>query len=185
MKTLHFVTQNPGKFESTKNVLGKLTKDIDIEQLDYDYPEDKSDNSVKTVALNGAKHCADKFNKEVITSDVGIFIEALEGFPGINTAVNLKAIGIKGIMDMMKEETNRVVYWKAAIGYCKPGQEPVAFEAQVKGTIPEQPRGEGGFGWDSIFIPEGYNITQAEDPTLRDKNSPLIPCLKQLIEFIK
>ncbi len=181
MKTIYYVTHNPGKVEIFNNIL-KEFKDLNIkfEILEYDYPEDKSMNSVEHVAKEGAKLSANKFNKDVITTDTGLFITTLNGYPGINTAVEINKVGINGIINQIKN-TNREAVCKIALGFCAPNKDPVCFINKIKGTVPIEPKGDNGFGFDSIFTPDGYEKTLAEDTKIRDK---LVGYRQNLIKFL-
>ena len=140
-----------------------------IRHLDVEYPEDKSTEDFSHIAKTGAKFCAEKYKKAVFTTDVGIEIEALNGFPGINTAFTLKRIGVEGIIKLMEGKKNRKAKACLALSYCRPSGNPRLWRGEICGTIPEVPRGEKGFGWDPIFISEGSDKTFAEDPKTRNK----------------
>lgn len=169
MRTIYYVTTNKGKVEILNNIMKDSKTRIRFEIIDYDYPEDKSDDSVETVALKGAELCANKFDKEVIVTDTGIFIDALKGFPGVNTAFTIKRIGKEGLIKLMEGVDNRQAEIKVALAYCKPGSKPELFLTVVKGSISEEVRGNLGFGFDPIFIPKGYTKTFGEDTQLRDR----------------
>ena len=183
MKTIHFVTSNPGKVEILNNILKELNlNDIKIEMINYDSPEYKHDGKIETVALESAKHCASKFNKEIITTDVGLFIEALNEFPGINTAFTLDRIGTKGLIELMKDKENRNAKFKAALAYCAPNKEAKSFTIETDLIISKEEKGDKGFGFDPIAIPKGHNQTFAENTKLRDE---LIGYKQAFIKFIK
>lgn len=183
LKTIHFVTSNPGKIEILNNILKELNlNNLKIEMLEYDAPEDKNDEKVETIAGLEAKHCAEKFQKQVITTDGALYIEALNGFPGINTAFTLKRIRTKGLLKLMHGEENRKAYYKVATAYCKPGQEPKIFVSQTDLIVANKKKGDWGFGFDPILIPIGHNKTLAEDTDTRDK---VLPYRKNFIEFLR
>ncbi len=185
MQKIYFVTSNPGKVESIKNILKEINLGIDIEMLSAEYPEDKDHETTSHVALMGAKYCADKYNKPVLVTDAGIFIKALKGFPGVNTKFAYVRIGNEGILKLMKGIHDREVEWILSLGYCEPGQEPVEFTASLKGQLPEQIKGDKGFGFDPIFIPEGYSETFAEKPELRDEVGPFKDSLLKFANWFK
>lgn len=170
MKTIYFVTSNPGKVEIMNSILNDIDiKDIKIEMFDYDSPEDKSSGNIGLIASLCAKHCADKFGKEILTTDGGLFIEGLKGFPGVNTGFTLRRVGIEGILKLMQGVENKKAYYEVATAYCSPWQEPKVFVHRTDFTVIDEKRGENGFGFDPILIPIGYEKTLAEDISVRDK----------------
>lgn len=183
MRKVYFVTSNPGKVGIMKGMLSELdVKDVKIEMLDYDAPEDKSDGKVETIASLCAKHCAEKFNKEILTTDGGLFIEALGGFPGVNIGDVLRSKGAKYLLELMKGKENRKAYYKVATAYCAPGDEPKIFVSKGDLIITTEKRGKGGYGFDSIVIPVGYEQTFAENLEVRDK----VLCYRpNFINFLK
>lgn len=187
MNKIYLVTSNPGKVESFNNILRKLSLGFEVEMLNEEYPEDKTEETTQGVALAGAKYCAEKYQKPVLVTDVGLFIEKLNGFPGVNTKFTLRRIGNEGILKLLEGETNRNADWILSLGYCEPQGEPIEFTAVTKGTISETQRGTGprGFGFDPCFIPEGYDVTFAEDTELRDRVSPFNEAIKKFVEWYK
>ncbi|MDP2860809.1 MAG: non-canonical purine NTP pyrophosphatase [bacterium] len=169
MKTVYFATHNKGKLLMAREIVKELKLPLSIKHLDVEYPEDKSVEDFSHIAKTGAKFCAEKYKKPVFTTDVGIEIEILSGFPGINTAFTLKRIGVEGIVKLMEGKKNRKIRACLALSYCRPGGNPRVWRGEINGTIPKSPRGEKGFGWDPIFIPEKSDITFAEDPKIRNK----------------
>jgi len=185
MNKIYLVTSNPGKVEAAKNTLKELSLDLDIKMLEGEYPEDKSDDTTQKVALSGAKYCAEKYKKPVLVTDVGIYITALNGFPGVNTKFALERIGNEGLLKLLQDEEDRGVEWILSLGYCEPQGEPIEFTASVKGTIAGNIKGDKGFGFDPIFIAEGYDITLGENPEVRDAISPFRTTILKFAEWYK
>ncbi|MBU0614789.1 MAG: RdgB/HAM1 family non-canonical purine NTP pyrophosphatase [Nanoarchaeota archaeon] len=158
MKKIYFVTHNPGKVKEFKQI---LEPKIIVEQINYDYPELRHDDPMD-IAKDGAKHCAEKFKKNIVVEDSGLFIAALKDFPGTCSAYTHKRIGLKGILKLMEGVIDRSCKYKSAVAYCEPGKEPIAFLGEEEGTIAKEERGNNGFGHDPIFIPKGYDKTYAE-----------------------
>lgn len=183
MKKIYYVTSNPGKAEILNSIVKDLNPNLKIEQHDYDYPEYKHDDKIETVALEGAKHCAEKLQKEIIVTDAGLFIEELNGFPGINTAFVLKRIGIDGILKLMHGKENRNAKFKVALAYCAPGKKPELFYAETPLVIAEEARGEKGFGFDPIMIPVGFDETLSENIEIRDKVLGYRPAFEKFIRW--
>ncbi|MFP4654358.1 MAG: XTP/dITP diphosphatase [Methanohalobium sp.] len=157
MRKIVFVTGNRDKVREVKEILEK--KNIEIVQKNLDYPELQEDE-LEPIASYGARWAADKLNMPVIVDDSGIFIHALNGFPGPYSAFVEKHLGNQKILKLMDGETNRNATFKSVIGYCEPGSEPLVFTGKVEGNIAYVERGTGGFGFDPIF--EYHDKTFAE-----------------------
>lgn len=185
MITIYFVTSNPGKVESIKNILKEINLGLDVQMLKAEYPEDKDEGTTAHVALMGAKYCAEKYQKPVLVTDAGIFIKALKGFPGVNTKFAHVRIGNEGILKLMEGKEDREVEWILSLGYCEPGKDPVEFTSSLKGHISNQEKGDQGFGFDPILIPEGYTETFAEKPALRDEIGPFKESLLKFAKWYK
>lgn len=149
MKTIYFVTGNMGKVKEAK-ALGKEFN-IEIQQIKYEYPELQSDD-LDTIAKYGAECASRVLNKAVIVEDAGLFISALDRFPGPYSAYVFKTIGNEGILQLMANQKDRRADFKSAVGYCEPGGEAIIFTGTVRGEIAHETRGEHGFGYDPIFL---------------------------------
>lgn len=152
-----------------REIVKELGLPLIIKHLRVEYPEDKSRDDFSFVAKKGAEFCADKYKKKVFVTDVGIEIKALKGFPGINTGFVLRRIGVEGVIRLMRGEKNRKVRAYLALAYCEPGKKPVVWQGSIKGKISTRARGKRGFGWDPIFIPNGYKQTFGENLDLRNR----------------
>jgi XTP/dITP diphosphohydrolase len=118
-------------------------------------------NDVETVALEAAKIAYGELKKPVAVDDTGLYIDALEGFPMAYPAFVLKTIGKKGILKLMEGITERSAMFVSAVGFCD-GNNMRGFKGVMEGVISDEERGDEGFGYDPIFIPEGHTKTYAE-----------------------
>jgi XTP/dITP diphosphohydrolase len=84
----------------------------------------------------------------------------------------------------MQEKTNRNAQFRTVIALLL-GKETYLFEGIVKGTLIEEPRGTAGFGYDPIFVPEGYNETFAEMGDEKNEISHRARAVKKLVEFLQ
>lgn len=159
IKTIYFVTKNDYKFE-------RFTASVDIpglifQKLKQDTPEIQSMEN-KEIAEFSASWAANKFRFSVIKEDVGLFIDALKGFPGPYLSHIEPLIKSEGFLKLMKTKTNRKACWKYAVAFCQPDQSPVSFSSIQEGTIAFEAKGVRGYESDKIFIPLGSNQTIAE-----------------------
>jgi len=101
----------------------------------------------------------------VIADDSGLEVEILNGLPGIHSArfadINNDKANREKLLSLLKNETNRKAKFHTFIAYYN-GQETLFFEGECKGNIIHNERGNNGFGYDPIFVPDGYNKTFAE-----------------------
>jgi XTP/dITP diphosphohydrolase len=112
-----------------------------------------------------------KNSKIVIVDDSALFVNALAGFPGVYSSYIYKTIGCEGILKLLGFKKDREAVFKCVIGVSYYGTEKI-FEGVCKGRIAYKKRGEGGFGFDPIFVPAGYRKTFAEiaEISLEKKN---------------
>lgn len=153
MEELTFATSNGGKVEEAREIL-----DLEIKQENIDLREIQAIETDET-AEEKARQAYEETGKPVIVDDTGLFLEEWEGFPGALVKWALKSKGADGICKMAEDDNAATA--RTSIGLCKDGKVEV-FTGEVKGRITDRPRGEDGFGWDPVFIPEGYDQTFAE-----------------------
>ncbi|MBC5793382.1 MAG: non-canonical purine NTP pyrophosphatase [Nanohaloarchaea archaeon] len=177
-KTITLVTSNEDKLESFRNA--SKNTEINFERKNIDYPEDHDSNSTSEIAEKGANHCFEKLGEPVIVTDIGLFIDSLNGFPGVNTSFVLDTIGNQGLLKLLENEENRNAEVKLSIGYCDK-ERNFSVTASTKGTITEKQRGEG-FGFDPVFRPKGFDKTFGEDPKMRDRESPRKDAIEKFLK---
>ena len=177
---IYFITCNKNKVKEFKQI---LEPKIEVEQLAIDYPELRSDDP-EEIAKLAAKQLADKLNKPIVVEDSGLFIKALNGLPGTNSAYIHKRIGLKGILKLMKGITNRDCMYMSAVAYCEPGKKPISFLGVEKGKISVKIRGKNGFGHDPIFIPEGKTKTYGEIKNTEEVKQFRRRAVNKLVDFL-
>ena len=156
--TINFVTSNLGKVKEFRQI---LEPEIKVNHIQLSYPEIRSEDS-EEIAGHSAKDLAEKFKKNIVVEDSGLFIKALNDFPGTYSATIHKKIGLDGIIKLMNGVKDRNCEYKSAVAYCEPGKNPISFLGIEKGKIAESMKGNFGFGHDPIFIPEGSNKSYGE-----------------------
>ncbi|WFO76318.1 XTP/dITP diphosphatase [Desulfurococcaceae archaeon MEX13E-LK6-19] len=152
------MTSNKHKFNEVAVIAEKLG--ICLEMLPGKKIEIQS-SSLMDIAFYSALENYKEFRKPILVEDAGLFIEALNGFPGPYSSYVYKTIGVKGILKLMEGIENRRAYFSSAVVLI---HEPylIKCEERVYGYISNEPRGTGGFGFDPIFVPEGDTRTFAE-----------------------
>ncbi len=183
---LYFLTNNKHKYSEILDIFNKVKTQIRIEM--YSYPNTKLEiqaENLEEIVKFAVKYARKKGLDNFFIEDSGLFIEALKGFPGPFSSYVFKTIGIPGILRLLENETNRKAFFKSVIGLCLNGKTYI-FTGVVKGRISEIPRGKHGFGFDPIFIPNGFSKTFAE-MTLKEKNtvSHRSRAAKKMLNFLQ
>ncbi|MEN2998992.1 MAG: XTP/dITP diphosphatase [Acidilobaceae archaeon] len=158
MGKIAVVTTNLAKGEEARRILERLG--VEAEVVEMEKLEVQSE-SLEEIALRAARAAFEVLRRPLLVDDSGLFVEALNGFPGPYSSYVYKKIGLRGILKLLQGEVNRSAYFKTALAFVSPEGEKV-FVGIVRGRIAEEPRGRGGFGFDPIFVPEGHDRTFAE-----------------------
>ena len=183
MKTLYFITSNKGKVREATEKLRPLG--FSVVQKDLGYPEVQAD-CLEEVVQQGLEHVRAKFHQAFMLEDAGLFIEALQGFPGVYSKYVFFTIGLPGILSLLDGVKNRKAVFRSVYAYSEPRKKPVIVVGKCTGTISTETRGKHGFGYDPIFIPNDEEKTFGE-MTTEEKNqfSHRAKALEKLITEFK
>ena len=154
---MRFVTTNDGKFRELSHILEGHK--IHIDRLDRDYPELQAESLEEVVRY--ALEVLGKSLDDIVVDDSGMFVEALNGFPGVYSSHAFRTIGAAGILHLLKGEANRNARFETVLGLRRHGRSHLV-TGECKGTIAQKARGRSGFGFDPIFVPVGHKLTFAE-----------------------
>ena len=176
---LLFATTNKNKLREASEILG-----FEIQGVAVDVPEIQ-DIEVDKVIKAKCYSAYEKLQKPIIVEDTGLYFKALNSFPGALIKWALKSIGDKNLPKLLDSFENKNAYAKTSIGYFD-GNNFHIFSGEIEGEIVPEPKGENGFGWDTIFKPKGYGKTFAE-MTNEEKNSLSMRKIsfEKLKEFLK
>jgi XTP/dITP diphosphohydrolase len=173
--TLVAATHNPGKARELVALLDGRFTILSAGELGLPEP-DETESTFVGNALLKARHAADRSGKIAIADDSGLSVAALDGAPGIFSARwagPSKDFGLA--MDKVEErliETgsdDRSAWFTSALAVAWPDGPSVVVEGVVRGQLAFPGRGTHGFGYDPIFVPEGYSQTFGEmDPVAKD-----------------
>lgn len=155
-RTVRFVTTNAGKVSEAEEYLSGLAN---VEQFDYDYVEIQSD-SLAEIAEHGAQEAyeAAPGDDPVIVDDAGLFVQALDGFPGPYSAYVEDTLGIERVWELGESLENRRAAFRCTVAYTD-GETTESFSGAVQGRL-VAPRGDGGFGYDPIFEHDGKTFAE-------------------------
>lgn len=166
-KVAYFVTSNIHKFQEARRVLSEYkiaTAKLKVEAVEIQ--DDNLENIAKFSALDAVKNCG----LPIFVGDSGLFVEALNGFPGPYSAYVYRTVGTKGILKLMKTIKNRDAYFQSVIAFSSPKEQPTCFLGKVEGKISLQERGTSGFGYDPIFMPSKGDGRTFAEMTTAEKN---------------
>ena len=171
---LVFATNNRHKLEEVRAILGNKIEVLSLNDIDChdDIPE--TSDTLEGNALIKARYIHEKFGVDCFADDTGLEVEALNGEPGVYSAryagedCNPEANMYK-LLQNLTGENNRNAQFRTVIALIINGEEKL-FNGIVKGTISREKMGNAGFGYDPIFIPEGFSESFAQ-MTSEMKNS--------------
>lgn len=149
------VTSNVNKWQEAERILGQPLERVALEL------EELQAESASAVALAKAKAAFAVLQRPVIVEDAGVELLGLGGFPGPFIKYWEKLGGLSSICRAADGLGDRRVRAVCALGLCSAERCEVV-EGALEGTLSLQPRGQGGFGWDAIFVPLGDVRTFAE-----------------------
>jgi inosine triphosphate pyrophosphatase len=156
MTELTFITGNQRKADYMARHLGL---EIDHQKLDLDEIQSVD---LSEIATHKVKQAYELIKKPVIVDDVSLEFSALGGLPGPFIKFFVDHAGLEACSRMLDGFSDRSATAKCVFGYYD-GRDLKLFQGGLAGEIAQNPRGENGFGWDKIFIPEGYGgRTRAE-----------------------
>ena len=160
-----FITGNQHKVKEAQGIFHQFN--IEVEHVDLGYPEIQGE--LIDVARFGAVDAARRLGRPVIVEDAGLFIKALNWFPGTYSSYVQDTLGNQGILKLMNNVKDRYAEFRSVIGFATPTTEPETFLGVVGGQIAHQEKGDHGFAYDPLFVPEGYSQTFGE-LTRKEKN---------------
>jgi XTP/dITP diphosphohydrolase len=154
-----FVTGNEHKRREVREILG-----VELEGADVDVPEiqgvDPADvASAKVLAAREALGLPDAY---VLAEDSGVMVGAWNGFPGALTKWLMGSVGHEGLLRMLSGFEDRSALAVCVAAVAAPDGIVETFRGEVRGEIAREARGQGGFGYDPVFVPEWSALTYAE-----------------------
>ena len=188
MKKLIFATNNPNKLREIRSAVSSY-KIISLEEIGIKEEIPETGSTLHENALQKAAYIFNKTGEDCFADDTGLEIAALDKRPGVYSAryagINCSAEdNINKVLDELDGVTNRNAVFKTVIALIINGKE-FFFEGGIDGNILTNKTGHQGFGYDPIFLPNGYEISFAE-MSLDEKNniSHRAKAVKKLIHFL-
>ena len=189
MEQLLFVTHNAHKSEEVKAIVGNNFEVMNLSEINFFDEIPETGNTFKENALQKAKFLHDRLGCNCFADDTGLEVDALNGEPGVYSAryagePSNTQRNIEKLLENLKGKENRKAQFTTVIAVIL-NNETHFFEGAISGQIIDNQRGEGGFGYDSVFIPDGYDKTFAELPAeVKNSISHRAVAMQKFKEFI-
>lgn len=187
---LVFATNNRHKLDEVSAKIGADFKLLTLDDINCTADIEETGTTFRENASIKSRFIYNNYHLDCFGDDSGLEIDALNGEPGVYSARYAgthgnHAANIAKVLQSMRGITNRVARFRTVISLIWQGNEHF-FEGTVEGTIRHEIAGNGGFGYDPIFQPDGYHVTFAE-MSLEEKNkiSHRARAMGGLINFLK
>ena len=184
-----FATNNAHKLEEVTAILGNRIELLSLKDIHCHVDIPETADTLEGNALLKAQYICENYQMDCFADDTGLEVEALNGEPGVYSARyagdghNAEANMLKLLQNMEGIE-NRKAQFRTAFALIINGKEHL-FEGIIKGEIIKTRRGNSGFGYDPIFVPEGYSQTFAEmGNELKNKISHRAIATNKLCKFL-
>lgn len=186
---LVFATNNQHKLDEIRKITAGNIEIVSLSDINCwdDIPE--TADTLEGNALQKARYVKDKFGYDCFADDTGLEVEALNNAPGVYSARYAgpghdSEANMKKLLYELGDNKNRNARFRTVIALILDGKE-YFFEGAVNGSITREKRGENGFGYDPIFIPDNYSETFAEmGNQIKNKISHRAEATKGLTSFL-
>jgi len=187
--TLCFATNNAHKLEEIQAILGDSFELLSLKEINCTEELPETGNTLEANSLQKAQYLYDHYQINCFADDSGLEVDSLGGEPGVYSAhyageQRSHGDNIYLLLKNLADKTNRSAQFRTVITLIQNGKI-AQFEGIIKGKIISESRGEEGFGYDSIFIPEGHTTTFAEmSLTEKGKISHRARAFRKLVTFL-
>ena len=182
-----FATNNAHKLEEVAAILGDSYEVLSLREIGCNADIPETADTFAGNALQKAQYVKQHYGYDCFADDSGLEVDALDGAPGVYSA-RYSGGGSEANMDKLLHnltgKTDRGAQFRTVIALLI-GEDTRFFEGIVRGTIIDERRGEGGFGYDPIFVPEGYDLTFAElGSEVKNRISHRAKAVEQLAQYL-
>jgi XTP/dITP diphosphohydrolase len=194
---LVLATRNAKKLRELEEILAAAGLDVTLEPLSDSAPDIVEDGlTFAQNAVKKARSAADATGLPAVADDSGLCVDALNEMPGVLSARwagsgKDDAANLALVLDQVRDvpDTHLGAHFACAMAIALPGGEDRVVEGRMDGSLVREPRGDGGFGYDPVFLPDGHDLTTAEMPA-EEKHAishrgralrALVPVLRELL----
>ncbi len=176
-----FITSNAHKFREIQEMMNASGVDIMWKKMSY---EEIQEDTTEAISLDSARKLSLMIREPFFLEDTGLYIDDLGGFPGPYSSYVFKTIGNQGILKLLAGIPGRASFITVVTYFT--GKEFLQFRGELKGNISNIPIGNEGFGYDPIFIPDGYTQTLGElGVTDKNRISHRSKAVGKFVEYLK
>lgn len=167
-KHLLFATSNIYKLQEVRSIIGEEYVIDGLDSIAFSDEIPETGDTIEENAIQKVNYIADYTDLAVFAEDTGLIVPALGGAPGVHSAryagdQKSDQDNIAKLMQELEEHgKDRRAYFQTVLAYRDPAGEVHTFTGEVQGRIIDVPRGTRGFGYDPVFVPDGYEQTFAE-----------------------
>ena len=190
-RKLVFATNNAHKLEEVAAILKDKVELLSLNAINCHTDIPETADTLEGNAWLKSSYIYQNYALDCFADDTGLEVEALDGAPGVYSARYAEGEGhdaeanMRKLLHNMEGKENRKAQFRTAISLILDGKEYL-FEGIVRGEIVREKRGNSGFGYDPIFVPEGYEQTFAEmGNELKNQISHRALAVNKLCEFLK
>lgn len=189
MKKIVFATNNAHKLQEVSEILEDKIQIMNLKDIHCEEEIPETSDTIEGNAYQKANYIYEHYHVDCFADDTGLEVEALNGAPGVYSAryagpQHNSKNNIRKLLTDMQDIENRNAQFRTAIVLILDGKMHL-FEGTIKGTIIRSERGSGGFGYDSVFVPDGFEKTFAElGEEIKNKISHRAIATKKLVKFL-
>lgn len=189
MKNIVFATNNKNKLREIRDIVGSKYNILSLSDINCHEDIPETADTIEGNALLKARFVKEKYGYDCFADDTGLEVEALDNRPGVYSArfagedCNSEN-NINKLLSELEGIENRKARFRTVIALIK-GENEEEFEGVIYGNISHERHGEGGFGYDKVFVPENYEKTFAEMlPKEKNYISHRAKATRLLIEYL-
>lgn len=166
---LVFATNNKHKLEEMRAIFGGKVELLSLADIGCNDDIPETAETLEGNALIKARHIYEKYSLSCFADDTGLEVDALDGAPGVYSARyagenNDSQANMQKLLQNLTGKSDRRAQFRTVIALIIDGEEKL-FDGVVRGEISTERKGEAGFGYDPLFIPEGYDVSFAQMPS--------------------
>ena len=190
MKQIVFATNNKHKLEEIRNILDNALNILSLDDINCHEDIPETGSTIEENALIKARYIKEKYGYDCFADDTGLEIKSLNNEPGVYSARyagndHNSEKNMQKVLENLKGKNDRSACFRTCIALIT-GNNEYLFEGKIEGEIITEKKGESGFGYDPIFVPNGYTQTFAElGNDIKNKISHRALAVKKLINFLQ
>lgn len=200
-----FATNNPNKLQEIRNILGERFEIVSLQDIGCHEDIPETGETLQENALLKAKYVAEHYGLDCFADDTGLEVEALHGAPGVHSARYAEGTdhnseaNMQKLLHELQDKENRKARFRTVIALLQHPKNQLKenvenafaapeihyFEGHIDGIIAKEKRGNAGFGYDPLFIPNGYQQSFAElGETIKNHISHRAQAVEKLAEYL-